>query len=372
MATGSEQNKYADFKGSDNLTPGEIIIELDKKLNDWKNVPVNIAVVGITGTGKSAFVNAFLGLKHNDRRAANVGVVETTKYISRYPHPNTDKLIFWDVPGIGSEDFPAATYREKVKMKSYDFFVLMTARRFMENDVKLAQMIEAMGKKFFFVRSQVDVDIESEAKRTHLRTEDVEEKVLSKIREDSISRLKSLGMNDQTTFLIDNYSIDKYDYGELIEATQSGLDQMQQSAVAFSCTHLTSTYLIEKRAQDLYWRIPIVATKCGLVLLDSSRVEVMNDEIRLYRKQLGIDIEQKYLYEPGKIVTWLKGVVGHFSSKLQGQSIATIYTVFARFRNNKTYEQTKERLEKELNGLYNQAIENTRNMYTLTAAKGNP
>ncbi|XP_052786163.1 interferon-inducible GTPase 1-like [Mya arenaria] len=358
-----------EFGSADNLTPDQIIAELDKKLKEWNTVPVNIAVVGNTGVGKSTFVNAFLGLKRKDPRAAKVGVVECTKEISKYPHPNNDKLIFWDVPGIGSQAFPAETYREKVNMIEYDFFVVMSSQRFTENDVKLSNMIKEMGKNFFFVRSQVDVDIYKQAKENDQSPEDVEESVMRTLREDIESRLKKLGMNDQKHFLVDNYSVDKYDFGDLFDATQSRLDEMQKTAVAFSCTHLTSKSLIEKRVKILKERIPLIATKCGLVLLDSSRNEVVYDEVCMYRTQLGLDIKQKYMLASGKENTLVKRIVRQIGGTVQAQSIAFIYKLCARFKSNVKYEQAKCRLEKELKSAHDEATENTRKLYTLVAGK---
>ncbi|XP_052786135.1 interferon-inducible GTPase 1-like [Mya arenaria] len=357
-----------EFESADNLTPDQIIAELDKKLKGWNTMPVNIAVVGNSGVGKSSFVNAFLGLKPNDTRAAKVDVVECTKRKYPYPHPNNDKLIIWDVPGIGSQDFPAETYFEDIEMKKYDFFIIMSSQRFTENDVKLAKMIKKMEKDFFFVRAQVDLDMLRQGYGEQC-SEDVKQSVLRSLREDIDSRLKSLGMNDQKFFLVNNKNVETYEFGDLFDAMQSGLDEMKKTAVAFSCTHLTSKSLIEKRVQYLNDRIPLIATKYGLVLLKSSRKKVIDDEVCMYRRQLGLDIRQKYMITAGKEVNLVRRTVRHISGTVQVQSIAFIYKLCAPLKSTEKYEEAKDRLEKELNRVRYEAMENTRKLYTLAAAK---
>ncbi len=40
-------------------------------------------------------------LKNDDEGAAKAGVVETTTEAAVYPHPNNEKIKFWDLPGTG-------------------------------------------------------------------------------------------------------------------------------------------------------------------------------------------------------------------------------------------------------------------------------
>ena len=56
-------------------------------LRDIDNAPLNIAVTGEPGTGKSSFINALRGMEHDEEGAAPTGLVETTLERISYKHP---------------------------------------------------------------------------------------------------------------------------------------------------------------------------------------------------------------------------------------------------------------------------------------------
>ncbi|XP_006811083.2 interferon-inducible GTPase 1-like, partial [Neolamprologus brichardi] len=146
------------------------------------NITLNIAITGDTGSGKSTFVNAFRELSDGDEGAAPTGVKETTSEVTEYTHPNYPNVKFWDLPGVGTRNFPSDTYLERVGFEKFDFFIIVSAVRFRENDVKLAQEIQRMKKKFYFVRSKIDNNIRSEKRKRNFS----EEKTLTKIRDDCV------------------------------------------------------------------------------------------------------------------------------------------------------------------------------------------
>lgn len=74
-------------------------IYLSQRLDAWKEHPLDIAVVGSSGVGKSTFINCLRGLDAQDNGAANVGVVETTNQPTPYEHPDFSNLKIWDLPG---------------------------------------------------------------------------------------------------------------------------------------------------------------------------------------------------------------------------------------------------------------------------------
>lgn len=157
--------------------------EIQKYLDQQENIPLNIAITGECGSGKSTFVNAFRGVDNRDDGAAPTGCVETTIEVSPYPHPKYPNVILWDLPGIGTTNFPADQYLKHVGFEKFDFFIIISADRFRENDVKLAQEIQRMKKKFYFVRSKIDHNLRDAEKS---QREFDAEKTLEQIREDCI------------------------------------------------------------------------------------------------------------------------------------------------------------------------------------------
>lgn len=143
------------------------------------NVPLKIAITGESGSGKSSFVNAFREINENDENAAPTGVEETTTEVKEYPHPNYPNFIFSDLPGIGTTKFPAKKYLKLIEFKKFDFFIIISADRFSENDANLAKEINKMKKKFYFVRSKIDSDVRNEQRKKDFN----EEKTLAQIRE---------------------------------------------------------------------------------------------------------------------------------------------------------------------------------------------
>jgi predicted GTPase len=111
---------------------------------------VNIAVTGNTVVGKSSFINSFRGLKANSKGAAAVGVDETTEKPTKYMHPVNNNIALWDLPGVGTMKFPKNDYLQKVGFEKYDYFLIITANCFTENDVWLATEVQKTWEKILF------------------------------------------------------------------------------------------------------------------------------------------------------------------------------------------------------------------------------
>ncbi len=159
------------------------VAKIQEYLEKEKNIPLNIAITGESGSGKSTFVNAFRGVDNRDEGAAPTGLVETTMEVTPYSHPNYPNVTLWDLPGIGTTKFPADKYLQHVGFEKFDFFIIISDTRFRENDVKLAKEIQKMRKKFYFVRSKIDHNLRDEQRS---QREFDEENTLKQIRENCI------------------------------------------------------------------------------------------------------------------------------------------------------------------------------------------
>ncbi len=144
-------------------------------------VELNIGVTGESGSGKSTFVNAFRGLGDEEEGSAKTGPVETTMVPEVYLHPKYKNVKVWDLPGIGTPNFKADEYLERVEFKRYDFFIIIASDRFRECHTQLATEIMRMGKKFYFVRSKIDFCITAEKRKKSFD----QKTTLDTIREDS-------------------------------------------------------------------------------------------------------------------------------------------------------------------------------------------
>ncbi|XP_023250532.1 T-cell-specific guanine nucleotide triphosphate-binding protein 1-like [Seriola lalandi dorsalis] len=164
---------------------------IQEHLEQQNNIPLNIGITGESGSGKSTFVNAFRGVDNRDGKAAPTSCVETTSDVTPYPHPNYPNVTLWDLPGIGTTRFPADKYLQHVGFEKFDFFFIISADRFRENDVKLALEIQRMKKKFYFVRSKIDHNLRNaERSQREFNTEIT----LTQIRENCIQGLQKQGL----------------------------------------------------------------------------------------------------------------------------------------------------------------------------------
>jgi len=206
---------------------------LERKGDEWKQIPLNVAVIGRSGVGKSSFINAIRRLTADDERAAPIGVKETTVDVNRsYPHPNNPLLKFWDLPGVGTDRFPRQTYLSDIKVDRFDFFLLITADRFTEDDTWLGREFAKRNKKYFFVRTKVEVDI-SNNKKAHRKTHK-EDDVVRDIRESTQERLKQIGCDNVPVFLIDSYKLKKFDFDLLKRRLIEDFRKLESAALVLS------------------------------------------------------------------------------------------------------------------------------------------
>ena len=63
------------------------------------------------------FIFFIHSVRHSDRNAAPVGIVETTKEAKEYLYPDNENIALWDLPGVASLAVPnVETYFKKYKI----------------------------------------------------------------------------------------------------------------------------------------------------------------------------------------------------------------------------------------------------------------
>jgi len=169
---------------------GGLMKKLKADVDAWKKVQIRVAVIGSSGSGKSSFINAIRGITDPDQKGyASVGDVEETMAVTEYPHPAHENLVLCDLPGVGTTKFPKEKYLQEVKVDTYDFFIIITATRFTENDAWLATEVSKRNKNFYFVRTKIDQDVLTATRYRKKSVNETVEKIKAdtqkKIQEDS-------------------------------------------------------------------------------------------------------------------------------------------------------------------------------------------
>ena len=269
--------------------------------------------------------NPFFRLKDTAKGAAKVDVIECTDDWKRYEDPDNANIEYWDLPGMGTEDFPAKTYFEDVKLNEYDTFVILTANRFTKDDLELANKITSHGKKYFFVRSKIDQDVRN-AKRSSRPESFNEANVLAKIRSKCVEKLGDLLSDKEKIFLISCQGFEKcgekvgekyrekYQLEPLIKANRDALSQNQRDAM-ICLLQRASKKALEEKVQALggsKWKSALWSGAAAAIPFLSVAVDVglIVKEFNGYKHQLGIPEEGSDEFE--KLDPKSKAKVGTF------------------------------------------------------------
>ncbi|KAG1762364.1 interferon-inducible GTPase-domain-containing protein [Suillus occidentalis] len=123
----------------------------------------HLAVVGTSGGGKSSFINAVRNLSNSDPNpiAARTGIIECTDKVTRYPDPRPNSRIIWyDVPGAGTQNVPDWQYFNNLGLYIFDCIIVLIDNRFLESDLAILRTCEQfINVEAFIVRSKSDQHI---------------------------------------------------------------------------------------------------------------------------------------------------------------------------------------------------------------------
>uniref|UniRef100_A0A3Q0S7T3 IRG-type G domain-containing protein n=1 Tax=Amphilophus citrinellus TaxID=61819 RepID=A0A3Q0S7T3_AMPCI len=221
-------------------------------------IPLNIGIIGESGSGKSTFINALRNKCDDEEGAAATDVVETTSIGLPYPYPNSPNVILWDLRGIGTTKSPAKKYLKLVEFQKFDFFIIISDTRFRENDVKLAAEIQKRKKKFYFVRSKIDNDIRAEERKRDFS----EKETLTKIREDCVQKLRELGIKSPQVFLVSSFDLHLYDFSLLHKTLEGELPSNKRDTLLFVMPSINPE-IINRKKKAFKRKIYLFATLSG-------------------------------------------------------------------------------------------------------------
>ncbi|XP_073704208.1 interferon-inducible GTPase 5-like [Garra rufa] len=276
-------------------------------------VELNVAVTGESGSGKSTFVNAFRGLGDDEEGSAKTGPIETTMEPEAYLHPKYKNVKVWDLPGIGTPNFKADEYLKLVEFERYDFFIIIASDRFRECHTKLAKEITRMGKKFYFVRSKIELSINAEKRKKNFD----QKKTLDTIRENCENGLRKADIEDPVVFLISSFELGKYDFDLLQERMEQELPQHKRRVLMLALPNITLE-INEKKKKVLQENILKVALLSALVatvpvpgLSVAVDLVIVTVEIEKYYSTFGLDDPslQKLCESSGKTIEEFKSLM---------------------------------------------------------------
>lgn len=147
---------------------------------------------------------------------------------------------------MGTEGFPQRNYKELIYFETYDFYLIISATRFTEQDTWLVGEVKKIGKKCYFIRTKVDADIDND-KKAHPRTFQ-REAALDRIIKDCTDKLnKSDQEKTPAIFLISNFDTLEFDFPKLKDSLVTDFPSLLREAILFSLSGQTKNMLEEKK-----------------------------------------------------------------------------------------------------------------------------
>lgn len=181
---------------------------------------VNIGIFGPSGVGKSTLINTLRAIRPGDPDAAEVGARETTMRPTMYKYLDVNAARLWDIPGAGTERFPAQTYIKDMGLRFFDVAILVTASRITEVDQAILYGLLEFRVPCFVVRSKIDIDI-----RNEVEDHGHDEKMTKQKLHEEMSRALS--------GVVDIYMVSKQPY-------EHDLPRLRHHLLAFVCANRRS------------------------------------------------------------------------------------------------------------------------------------
>ena len=234
-----------------------------------------------------------------DGGAAEVGVDECTKVPQCYDHPSNPNIKLWDLPGTTNPDYEGdlEMYCKNVPLDKYDTYLIFGKDRFTADDMKLAERIRSIGKKFFFIRARIDQDVNNTRRsRLHLFDKDA---TMDNIRKNLSKILIERGLlkDEKEIFLVSNHFLTEYQFDELTQAILAILPQRQRESLILTIDNalLLSKNTLKGKVEVLKKRIKYVAIASAMAescpvpgVSIVADIAIIKREIDFYTSQLGL------------------------------------------------------------------------------------
>ena len=210
-----------------------------EKLEGFENTQVRCGIAGSSGSGKSSLINAIFGEK-----IAPPGYVEMTAVAREFSHKSKG-LILVDLPGCSTQNWPTETYIERLKLLTYDCFILVTANRFTADDAFLYRELTSRGKPCFVVRNKFDLAVADGLHDYGHNEEEVKRQIVADIR----ANLQP--SSPERIYLTSGRHPSKYDLGPLLNDISDALSGLKRERFIADMASYSEDSLKKKRAVAL-------------------------------------------------------------------------------------------------------------------------
>ncbi|VDI21703.1 Hypothetical predicted protein [Mytilus galloprovincialis] len=241
--------------------PAAVLQYLKDNVNQWKEEKVLFAVTGRSATGKSMFINKIRDVQPTDEKFAKSGSGNTTKEPTAYQNPQNKRIVFYDLPGVGTMEFKKETYIADMQLRKYDYFFIFFDKVVSEDDYFLVCKLVEMKKPFCLVRSKIDDDLRN-AEDDGKRKEEVIPAIREQIKE-QISRYEHL-KNSDAIFLISSKRKDTGDWENLLHHIEKCLPPPKFETFMYSLPTLTEN-VIDLKYQTLRKRIKLATLAAACI-----------------------------------------------------------------------------------------------------------
>ncbi|XP_039621247.1 uncharacterized protein LOC120536813 [Polypterus senegalus] len=208
-----------------------LVLRVKEMKKDLEKRTLNIAVAGGHNTGKSALISAIKGFPLELAREMGNRSGEHTQVATPYLHPMIPTVCFWDLPGFGTPMFQANKYSELLNLTKYDLLIIVIGNEFTETDFHLAKQMKTARKRFYFVRSKIDIEMDILRRQ---QREEERERVLEEIRQDHIKNLEKNDVESDEIFLVSSSSPDGFDFYKFCSTLESVLNENKRHAFLLS------------------------------------------------------------------------------------------------------------------------------------------
>ena len=269
---------------------------IDKAEDDFMKSEVHIAITGQSGAGKSSLINTLRSLRARDPDAAPTDVRECTMTPTPYPFPLNKNIVLWDLPGVGTENFPVAGYVEKVGLTRFQALIICSCTRFKESDLWLANQARANKVRFYIIRTKVDQDVQNGLDDEGLspgapEASEVDQQIVKRIRQGTKQQLDAHDLPVDRVFILSTRMAHqtKWEFPGLNYELAENTPQKDKRALLMMMV-TCSMDIIDRKREALEDRIDSVATQAARAPEAEYRQMILN-EVTHYKTWFGLTEE---------------------------------------------------------------------------------